>query len=125
LQDGEKAEKSLNTVLERSTALNLFGLHPPFQMDANFGTTAGIAEMLMQSHAGVLHLLPALPKSWATGHTKGLKARGNFIVDMKWENGSLKEATVKAVRGGDLKIRYKDQIKNYSFKKGESKSLNF
>ena len=125
LQDGEKAEKSLNTVLERSTALNLFGLHPPFQMDANFGTTAGIAEMLIQSHAGVLHLLPALPKSWATGHAKGLKARGNFIVDMKWENGHLKQATVKAVKGGNLKIRYKDQIKNYSFKKGESKSLNF
>jgi len=121
LQEAEKAEKSLHLVLKKSTSLNLFGQHPPFQMDANFGTTAGIAEMLIQSHAEILHLLPALPKNWSTGKANGLKARGNFIVDMEWENGIITKAKIYSMDGGDLKIVYGGKTKTISLKKGGSK----
>jgi len=123
LQEAEKAEKSLHLVLKKSTSLNLFGQHPPFQMDANFGTTAGIAEMLIQSHAGILHLLPALPRNWSTGKANGLKARGNFIVDMEWENGIITKAKIYSMDGGDLKIVYGSKTKIISLKKGESKVI--
>ena len=123
LQEAEKAEKSLHLVLKKSTSLNLFGQHPPFQMDANFGTTAGIAEMLIQSHAGILHLLPALPRNWSTGKANGLKARGNFIVDMEWENGIITKAKIYSMDGGDLKINYGSKTKTISLKKGESKAF--
>lgn len=87
LHEAEKARESLNTVLAKSTSPNLFGQHPPFQMDANFGATAGIAEMLIQSHAGVISLLPALPEAWPNGEVSGLKARGNFTVNIQWKDG--------------------------------------
>ena len=92
-------------------------------MDANFGTTAGIAEMLIQSHAGILHLLPALPRNWSTGKANGLKARGNFIVDMEWENGIITKAKIYSMDGGDLKIVYGSKTKIISLKKGESKVI--
>ena len=123
LQEAEKAEKSLHLVLKKSTSLNLFGQHPPFQMDANFGTTAGIAEMLIQSHAGILHLLPALPRNWSTGKANGLKARGNFIVDMEWKNGIITKAKIYSMDGGNLKIVYGGKTKTISLKKGESKDF--
>ncbi len=125
LQEAEKAEQSLYTVLKKSTSPNLFGLHPPFQMDANFGTTAGIAEMLIQSHAGVLQLLPALPKDWPAGKVTGLKARGNLTADMEWSNGTLKTAVIQSANEGDFKIKYKDQLRSVSFKKGETRTLKF
>ena len=123
LQEAEKAKESLNTVLSKSTSPNLFGQHPPFQMDANFGATAGIAEMLVQSHAGMIYLLPALPKDWSSGEVKGLKARGGFVVDIKWENNELVEATIYSELGEECKVRYKEKVITLNMKKDEKSTL--
>ncbi|WP_430972174.1 glycosyl hydrolase family 95 catalytic domain-containing protein [Sunxiuqinia rutila] len=107
LNQAEKAKESLNTVLAKSTSPNLFGLHPPFQMDANFGTTAGIAEMLIQSHDGTVHLLPALPSEWPIGEVNGLKAQGGFEVDIKWHNGELVSAHILSKWQNKVIVKYK------------------
>jgi len=125
LNDGEKAYENLKTVLKRSTSPNMFGQHPPFQMDANFGATAGIAEMLIQSHQGFIELLPALPTEWSSGEVKGLRARGGFEVDMKWEAGNLVSANILSLSGNKSGLRYNGKNLELDMKKGESRKFDF
>ncbi|MEO1010898.1 MAG: glycoside hydrolase family 95 protein [Bacteroidota bacterium] len=123
LKEAEKAKRSLETVLTKSTSPNLFGQHPPFQMDANFGTTSGIAEMLLQSHTGIVELLPALPGQWHTGKVRGLRARGGITVDLEWQNGALKSANFLSDTNQDIAIGYRGRERTLSLKKGEIYSL--
>ena len=105
LLDGNNALHHIYELLKKSTHANLFDDHPPFQIDGNFGGTAGIAEMLLQSHAAYIHLLPALPEAWHTGSFKGLKARGNFEISCTWKENCLQEATLTSLAGEVCKLR--------------------
>ena len=110
LADGDKAWESLIMLMKHSTNINLLDTHPSgetsiFQIDGNFGTTASIAEMLLQSHTGVIDLLPALPAAWPAGEVKGLRARGSVEIDLRWRNGKAASAMIRPEFSGEVRLR--------------------
>jgi alpha-L-fucosidase 2 len=119
LLNAEKAHENVLALLKKSTLDNLFDTHPPFQIDGNFGGTAGIAEMLLQSHNDVIHILPALPKAWASGSVRGLRARGGFQVDIHWKDHDLEQVEILSHAGQPCQVRYNDKIITLQTQKGK------
>ena len=122
---GDRAYLLFNNLLSEGTLDNLWDSHPPFQIDGNFGASAGIIEMLLQSHLGFLNILPALPMAWEQGNVKGLLARGGFEADIFWENGELKKLIVKSNAGEECNLLYKGAKLSFKTKKGRSYSIKY
>jgi alpha-L-fucosidase 2 len=124
LRDAEHTHGVIKLLLDSSrTYPNMFDAHPPFQIDGNFGGASGIAEMLLQCIDGEIDLLPALPKAWATGSVKGLRARGGFTLDLSWRDGVLLEAVLTGAPGGEAKVRYGEKLKRVRVAKGRRLTL--
>lgn len=135
LRDGEHAWSTLRNLLrsvdgtsaedtEGGVYRNLLNANP-FQIDGNFGATAGMAEMLVQSHRGFIEVLPALPAAWSEGEVRGLRARGGFEVGIRWRAGRPERVTVKSLYGGSCRIRWQDQEHTAEFRRGETRSFSF
>ena len=110
LHDGDRAYKLLSEQLRGNHYPNLFGFHPPFQIDGNFGYASGLCEMLLQSHLGQIHFLPSLPEAWPDGKVHGIQARGGFVLDIDWQRGELTQAVIRSKHGRPCRIRLTDDI---------------
>lgn len=119
LHDGDHAYRLLRNLLSEGTTSNLWCIHPPFQIDGNFGGCAGIAEMLMQSHSGFIHLLPALPEEWDRGSARGLRAAGGFSVTLRWQEGRLTGCDIYSDAGNKCVIYYGGKYMEFPTGKGE------
>jgi alpha-L-fucosidase 2 len=104
LHDGNHAYKLLSEFIKNNVYINLFGFHPPFQIDCNFGYASGVSEMLLQSHMGYIEFLPALPDAWPQGYIHGIKARGAFVLNIDWQTGKLSQAEIISEKGARCKI---------------------
>ena len=123
LHDGNHAYTLYGNLLKNGTLDNLWDTHAPFQIDGNFGGTAGVTELLLQSHMGFIHLLPALPDAWSEGEVKGLMARGNFEVNISWKEGALVEAQIQANVNGPCYVHYQGQELKFNASKGKTYTL--
>lgn len=124
LLDAKSAEENIRKFLQISIADNLFDEHPPFQIDGNFGYTAGVAELLLQSHENFIRILPTLPENWSNGSIKGLKARGNIEVDIEWENGKLVRLKLMAKEDTTIKLKYDTHEVEVDLSKGKKIKLD-
>jgi alpha-L-fucosidase 2 len=133
LLDGDRAYKLIKDQLTPAldngngaggTYPNLLDAHPPFQIDGNFGCTSGVAEMLMQSHDGAIHLLPALPQEWRDGKITGIKARGGFTINLEWKNGKLKGLRIFSSLGGNCRIRSYAELSDQQLKRASGQNSN-
>jgi len=126
LHDGDRAYKLIGEFIRGNVYPNLFGYHPPFQIDCNFGYAAGVNEMLVQSHMGYIHLLPSLPKAWATGSVKGLRVRGGYELDMEWKDGKLVQAMIRNISnpGSECTVCYNGATTKVPVTRGQSAAFS-
>ncbi|NOY38596.1 MAG: glycoside hydrolase family 95 protein [Chlorobi bacterium] len=124
LGNGEAAWQHLKALIDKSTLSNLFDNHPPFQIDGNFGGTAGIAEMLIQSHTDTIRILPAIPGQWSSGSFSGLVARGGFVINLSWEDGFITEMEIISRLGNPCRLQYHGQMVSFDTSPGKSYFLN-
>ncbi|MCY3018040.1 MAG: glycoside hydrolase family 95 protein [Planctomycetota bacterium] len=117
LHDGDRAHVLIMNLLRGCITPNLFDTHPPFQIDGNFGYTAGVCEMLLQSHLNEIHLLPALPKAWPTGKVTGLRARGGFTVDIEWKDGKVANYRISSAEPREVRVRVGSELKTVTSEK--------
>ncbi|GAA3638597.1 glycoside hydrolase family 95 protein [Flavivirga jejuensis] len=125
LLEGDKAYENILALQRKSTLPNLLDVHPPFQIDGNFGVVSGITEMLLQSHNDEVHILPALPSAWVSGSIQGIVAKKGFEIDMKWEENKLKTLVVISKLGNTLNLRYNNEVKKIETKKGDVLEFNY